>query len=174
MPTVTLRPDKNNGKEFYLLPINKIIRLEAQFKAGGVLIFQSAGLNMNSCVSHGCRGVWINILDASNNTILHMSIRRGEGSLIFNDFNRGWGRQQDVPLKGLFKEPNPTIVFYDNGDRYQVMIDYLIVAYFEKRTKEDGVAVVYGKDPEQVSPFSNTLAMTAYTSFSDLITRVTS
>ncbi|EDR07501.1 uncharacterized protein LACBIDRAFT_298427 [Laccaria bicolor S238N-H82] len=44
MPTNTLRPDKNNGKEFYLLPIHETIRLEAPFKANGVLIFQSAAM----------------------------------------------------------------------------------------------------------------------------------
>lgn len=80
-----------------------------------------------------------------------------------------------MPMKGLFfKEPNPTIVIYDNGDRYQVMVDYVTVAYFEKRIKEAGVAVSYDMDIDQVSPFSNTLAMTAYTSFADVITRVTS
>ena len=178
MPTDTLRPDKNlNGKKFYLLPIHKTIRLETQFKADGVLIFQSAGLNMDSCVSPNTEGVWINILDASNNSILHMSIRWGQGTIAFNHLrasNNQWGWEQRVPLEGLFKEPNPTIVIYDHGDRYQVMVDYHTVAYFEKRIKKDGVAVVYNKDPDQVSPFSNTLAMTAYTSFADVITRVKS
>jgi hypothetical protein len=44
MPTDTLRPDKNNGKKFYVLPIHETIRLETEFKAGGVLIFQLAFL----------------------------------------------------------------------------------------------------------------------------------
>jgi hypothetical protein len=177
MPTETLRPDKNSGKKFYLLPIHETIRLEAQFKAGGVLIFQSAGFHMDSCVSRNAEGVWINILDSSNNSILHMSIRRGEGTIAFNHLlasNNQWGGEERVPLEGLFKEPNPTIVICDNGDRYQVMVDYVFVAYFEKRIWEDGIAVVYDKDPDQVSPLSNTLAMTAYTSFADVITRVTS
>ena len=70
-------------------------------------------------------------------------------------------------MKGIFKEPNPTIVIYDNGDRYQVMIDYITFAYFEKRIKEDGVAVAYGKDMEQFL-FSKTLVMIAYTSYADV------
>ena len=58
MPTDTLCPDKNlNGKKFYLLPIHETIRLETQFKADGVLIFQSAGLNMDSCISRNTEGV---------------------------------------------------------------------------------------------------------------------
>jgi len=177
MPTGTLRPNENHGKKFYLLPIHGTIRLESQFKANGVLVFQSVGLNMDSCISRHNEGVWINILSASNNVILHMSVRRAQGSIAFNDNiarNNQWGSEQRVLLKGLFKEPNPTIVIYDHGDRYQVMVDYVTVAYFEKRIKEDGVAVVYNKDRDQVSPFSNTLAVTAYTSFSDVITRVTS
>ncbi|KIJ99635.1 hypothetical protein K443DRAFT_679812 [Laccaria amethystina LaAM-08-1] len=175
MPTETLRPDKNNGKKFYIVPIHETIRLEAPFRPGGILIFQSASFNMDSCVSRNGEGVWINILDASNNTILHMSIRRGEDTIFFCDCkNNHWGREQRVPLKGLFKEPNPTIVIYDHGDRYQVMVDYVTVTHYEKQIKKDCIAVVYDKDPDQVSPFSNTLAMTAYTSFADVITRVTS
>jgi hypothetical protein len=171
-----LRPDRNNGKKFYLLPIHETIRLEAQFKAGGVLIFQSAGLHMDSCLSRkGGVRVWINILDASNNYLLHFSIRPSEDSILFNHFiaNNHWGREQRVSMKGLFKEPNPTIVIYDSGDRYQLMVDYITFAYFEKRIKEDGVAVAYGKDMDQFL-FSNTLAMTAYTSFADVVTRVPS
>ena len=176
MPTDTLRPDKNDGKKFYLLPVHEIIRLEAPFKTDGVLILQSASLNMDSWVFRN-NGVWINILGASNNEILHMSIRWGHGTIAFNHHiasNDQWGSEHRVPLKGLFKEPNPTIIFYDHGDRYQVMVDYVTVAYFEKRIKEDGVAVVYGQERNQVFAFSNTLAMTAYTSFADVITRVTS
>ncbi|EDR07500.1 galectin [Laccaria bicolor S238N-H82] len=170
------RHSQNNGKNFYLLPIYETIRLEAPLKAGGVLIFQSSGLNMDSCRSRkGGVRVWINILDASNNYV-HFSIRPNENSILFNHFsNNQWGREERMPMKGLFfKEPNPTIVIYDNGDRYQVMVDYVTVAYFEKRIKEAGVAVSYDMDIDQVSPFSNTLAMTAYTSFADVITRVTS
>ena len=104
MPTDTLRPDKNlNGKKFYLLPIHETIRLETQFKADGVLIFQSASLNMDSCVSRNTEGVWINILDASNNSILHMSIRRGQGTIAFNHLiasNNQWGWEHTITETG--------------------------------------------------------------------------
>ena len=105
-----------------------------------------------------------------------MNIRPGQGFFVFSARmgNGFWGSVQTVPLKGLFKGPNPTIVLYDHGDRYQVMVDYVTVAYFEKRIKQDGIAVNYDQDPHQASPSSNTLAITAYASFSDVITRVTS
>ena len=125
---------------------------------------------MDPCLSRkGGVRVWINILDASNNYV-QFSIRPSEDSILFNHFiasKNQWGREERVPMKGIFKEPNPTIVIYDNGDRYQVMIDYITFAYFEKRIKEDGVAVAYGKDMEQFL-FSKTLVMIAYTSYADV------
>ena len=83
--------------------------------------------------------------------------------------NGTWGKEERVPLKGLFVGLNTTITVYDHGDRYQVLIDYKTIHYFVKRIKENGNAVLYSINPDQISPFSDTLAVTTYDSFANII-----
>ena len=49
------------------------------------------------------------------------------------------------------------------------MIDYKNIYYFVKRIQKNGTAVLYSINPHQISPFSDTLAMTTYDSFADII-----
>ena len=83
---------------------------------------------------------------------------------------RPWGTEERVPLKGLFGNvPNTTISVYDHGDRFQVLIDYKTIYYFVKRIQKNGTAVLYSINPDQISPFSDTLAVTTYDSFANII-----
>jgi len=78
--------------------------------------------------------------------------------------------QGSLHLKGLFVNGlNTTITVYDHGDRFQVLIDYNTVHYYVKRIQENGTAVSYTINANQVSPFSDTLAVTTYDSFASII-----
>ena len=158
---------------FYLLPITQTVTLKTPFKAENIIVFQSAKLDLTPSPGPGIDNTAVNILDALGDVLLHVSIRRKEDAIVLNSkpANGPWGTEERVPLKGLFVSdaPNTTITVYDHGDRFQVLIDYKTIYYFVKRIKENGNAVLYYINPDQVSPFSDTLAVTTYDSFANII-----
>ena len=157
---------------FYLLPITQTVTLKTPFKAENIIVFQSAKLDLTPSTGPGIDNTAVNILDALGDVLLHISIRRKEDAIVLNSrpANGIWGQEERVPLKGLFVDaPNTTITVYDHGDRYQVLIDYKTIYYFVKRIKENGNAVLYSINPDQISPFSDTLAVTTYDSFANII-----
>ena len=157
---------------FYLLPITQTVTLKTPFKAENIIVFQSAKLDLTPSTGPGIDNTAVNILDALGDVLLHISIRRKEDAIVLNSrpANGIWGQEERVPLKGLFVDaPNTTITVYDHGDRYQVLIDYKTIYYFVKRIQKNGTAVLYSINPDQISPFSDTLAVTTYDSFANII-----
>ena len=157
---------------FYLLPITKTVTLKSEFKAEDIIVFQSAKLDLTPSTGPGIDNTAVNILDAAGDVLLHVSIRRKEDAIVLNSkpADGPWGTEERVPLKGLFGNvPNTTISVYDHGDRFQVLIDYKTIYYFVKRIQKNGTAVLYSINPDQISPFSDTLAVTTYDSFANII-----
>lgn len=157
---------------FYLLPITQTVTLKSQFKAENIIVFQSAKLDLTPSTGPGIDNTAVNILDAAGDILLHVSIRRAENAIVFNSLpvNGAWGTEERVTLRGLFGNGlNTTITIYDHGDRFQILIDYKTVHYYAKRIQANGTAISYAINPGQISPFSNTLSVTTYDSFANII-----
>ena len=157
---------------FYLLPITESVTLKSEFKAENIIVFQSAKLDLTPSTGSGLDNTAVNILDAAGDYLLHISIRRKENAIVLNSKTAGgaWGKEERVTLEGRFVNGlNTTIAVYDHGDRFQVLIDYNTIHYYDKRILENGAAVSYTINADQVSPFSDTLAVTTYEAFANIV-----
>ncbi|KAF8245496.1 hypothetical protein K440DRAFT_651641 [Wilcoxina mikolae CBS 423.85] len=141
---------------FYLLPLTQTIALENKFKAHGIYVFQFALLDLNP--SSVADNNSVNLMD-SGDFLLHISIRREAGVIVFNT----------VDLLGRFVGPTTTITIYVHGDRYHILCDYHTVHYYNKRIKKNATSVAYLIGPNQTSPFSTPLAVTTYNSMGNRV-----
>ncbi|KAH7931246.1 hypothetical protein BV22DRAFT_7019 [Leucogyrophana mollusca] len=156
----------------YLLPITTAVTLKNEFKAEGIVDFQSSKLDLNpsSAGTNQIDNTSVNLLSAKNDCLLHVSIRRAENAIVFNahEADKDWGKEERVELKGAFVGPDTVITICDHGDRYQILTDYHTVHYFNKRISGNANQLSYMINKNQVSPFSDTLACQVYGSFADI------
>lgn len=157
---------------FYLLPLSQTVNLKSEFIADGIIVFQSATLDLNPSKTgtNTIDNTAVNLLNSGDN-LLHISIRRPENAIVFNTLpaNGNWGTEERVTLQGKFVGPNTTITVYDHGDRYQILCDYHTVHYYTKRIKKNVTSVSYTINQGQTPPFSNPLAVTTYSSMDKLV-----
>lgn len=80
----------------------------------------------------------ISIKDAVGNIIFHVSIRRGQGQIIFNAKIKGsWGEEERIKLDRRFRlNEGATIMIHDQGEGYEVWIDWVHAIWFSKRIKD--------------------------------------
>ena len=155
---------------FHFLNIGKTIRLKNEFKAGGIVVFRSATLDLHPAPSEsGHDNPSVNVV-RGDNILLHIAIRRTENAFVFNSKPTGgeWGHEERKPLKDAFKRKQTSIIVYDHGDRFQVLIDYNTIIYYKKRIAGNSDGFSYYVDAT-LSPFSNPLVVSVYTSLAGII-----
>ncbi|KAF8244381.1 Galectin-3 [Wilcoxina mikolae CBS 423.85] len=157
---------------FYLLPLTETISLNTDFQADGIIVFQSATLDLNPSQTgtNTIDNTAVNLLH-SGDYLLHVSIRRRENAIVFNSraANGNWGTEERETLDGRFVGPNTTITVYDHGDRYQILFDYHTVHYYNKRIQKNADSISYTINQGQTPPFSNPLAVTTYSTMPELV-----
>lgn len=86
----------------------------------------------------------ISIMDAENDTIFHISIRRAQGQIIFNaKFGGSWGEEERIDIDRRFNsEDGATILIHDQGDGFEVSIDWVHAIWFAKRA--------HGRTPQSI------------------------
>ncbi|CAG8897232.1 unnamed protein product [Penicillium egyptiacum] len=79
----------------------------------------------------------ISIMDAKNDTIFHISIRQGQGQIIFNSkFGGSWGEEEGIDIDRRFdSEDGATILIHGQGEGFEVSIDRVHAIWFSKRTQ---------------------------------------
>jgi hypothetical protein len=114
-----------------------------------------------------------NLLDKAGDILLHISFRRPENAIVFNTCpkNGGWGKEERVTLSGTFIGADTTVTVYDHGNRYQILIDYHTVHYYEKRINQPTSCVSYTINENQTPPFSNPIAVSTYSSLAKIMAR---
>lgn len=114
----------------------------------------------------------ISLTDAANNTVFHMSIRRGPGVIIFNaKIDGSWGKEEQIALNHRFRaEEGASIMIHDQGEGYEVWIDWVHAVWFPKPVKDQTpVAIWYGLgDEEGTSVLSDELDVRTYPSMKAL------
>ena len=116
----------------------------------------------------------LSITNMDGHVVFHLSIRRTEGKIILNTkpANGQWGPEVRLTLEGRFKEKDEaTILIHDQGEGYEIFIDWTHVYWFEKRIKETAPkAIHYGlyDGQEATSVLAPKLRVFTYPSMKDL------
>ncbi|KAF8460917.1 galectin [Kalaharituber pfeilii] len=153
---------------FYLLKLGGALTLSNAVQADGIVIFQSAFVDVRSCPVGD--NTSFNLLNRSGDCLLHITFRRPKNVIVFNArrHDGGWGSQESIPLAGAFKTDGlATVTVYDHGDRYQILIDGRTVHYFQKRFHDAATQVSYGTDASP-PPFSDPVAVTQFQNIGEL------
>lgn len=156
---------------FYHIPLTKTVALNSELKKDGIVIFQSSKLDLNPSPT-GKKNpdiTWLSLLNGGD-SLLCITIRRAQNTIGFNScLNKQWGTMETITLHGLFKNNDPTIMVYDHGNTFQILIDYHTVKYYTKRSPKTVTALGYSVYSEHVSAFSNPIAVNTYSSMAKLL-----
>lgn len=114
----------------------------------------------------------ISITDANNDIILHISIRRVQGQIIFNSKIGGsWGEEERIEIDRRFEnEEGATILIHDQGEGFEVSLDWIHAIWFDKRVKGSTPQTIWYDlgDKEGTSIFSEDLEVRTYPSMKAL------
>lgn len=114
----------------------------------------------------------ISITNASNEAIFHISIRRKQGEIIFNAKIHGsWGVEDRISLDNRFRvDEGATILIHDQGNGYEVWIDWVHAIWFAKRGDESTPKTIsYGLgDDEGTSVLAEEIQVRTYPSMKAL------
>ncbi|KAF9236893.1 galectin, partial [Melanogaster broomeanus] len=147
----------------YTLKLGGDVGLNVDLTTDGIITFRSASHDVSSGSSGDQTSV--NLNDSDGNRVLHLSFRRSQNLIVFNHKKNGtWGTEERVALGGKFFKPDTTVMVYDHGDRFQILIDYRTVHYFTKRITASVRSVSYFCNQGQTPVFSNTMQVIAYSS----------
>ncbi|KAF8630102.1 hypothetical protein AX17_005498 [Amanita inopinata Kibby_2008] len=154
---------------FNLVNLNSNVSLAQPFTSEGIINVQSTSNNIQSVTGY----IRLLLLNDNSDQILHMSIRPSQNEIVFNSRTASgpFGPEQKVPLTGLFQSQTPTVTFYDHSDRFQVMVDFKTIIYYNKRSSLTGTVTRVGYEADSTSFLSNPLGVTPYTSFADVYPR---
>ncbi|KAL4879315.1 hypothetical protein BJY04DRAFT_220171 [Aspergillus karnatakaensis] len=157
------------------LLVNSSLPFKETLKADSVVVIDSASLNLTpnreSGVFDNTQFWFSDGQDGDGDIVFLLSIRRAEGVIVFNTkIGNSWGEEVRVPLERRFKQAGvSTILVHDQGDGYEVFIDWRHVTWFEKRDKEKvAKSVSYTVNERQESVWARELKVKVYGSMKAL------
>ena len=151
--------------------MNTKLPLKKELDIDGVILIDSTKLNMDKASGSDIDNTAFNLLDSSNSDILlHFSVRRAEGQIVFNTTQNGqWGKEVRIPLENRFRSSTPSIMVHDQGDGFEVFIDWMHAIWFEKRDRTKKVKVIsYSVNKDQSPVWSHELKIRVFDSFKEL------
>lgn len=155
------------------LKVNSSLPFKETLKADGVVIIDSTSLNLTPAKTTGIDNTQVFFNEGKNgdgDILFLLSIRRAEKQIVFNTkINNAWGKEVRVPLENRFKGKNPSILVHDQGDGYEVFIDWRHVAFFEKRAEgKVAQSVSYTVNEGQSPVWSSDLKVKVYGSMKEV------
>ncbi|OQD96201.1 hypothetical protein PENVUL_c096G02586 [Penicillium vulpinum] len=125
------------------LALHSSLRFQQTLKADSVILIESSSVDPVK-PNDGIDMTQISITDAENDTIFHISIRRAQGQIIFNSRLGGsWGEEERIDIgRRLDNEDGATILIHDQGEGFEVSINWVHAIWFAKR--------VQGRTPESI------------------------
>ncbi|KAL3477040.1 hypothetical protein BJX99DRAFT_270192 [Aspergillus californicus] len=123
------------------LPINSFLSFKEDLSDDSVVIIDSVSLNLSpgESTAGGIDNTqfWFSDSETGDGNILFLlSIRRAEHQIVFNTcFNNTWGTEVRVPLDERFRDTQPSILIHDQGDGYEVFIDWRHLAWLKKKDR---------------------------------------
>lgn len=151
------------------LPLRGSLPLKAPLESDGVIILDAPKLDLEKAVTSTIDNTQVQFKSGSD-TLLVISFRRAEGEIVFNArLQRSWGEEVRVSLDNRFKTQTPTILVHDQGDGYEVLIDWVHVIWFEKRAKEKKITLLtYGVNESQNPVLGDGLKVKVFPSLKQL------
>ncbi|KAJ5408780.1 hypothetical protein N7509_002663 [Penicillium cosmopolitanum] len=155
------------------LKINTNRKFKESLKADAVVLIDSNSLNLTPAKTKGIDNTQFYFTDGNNddgNILFLLSIRRAENAIVFNSrIDNNWGKEVRVSLEGRFRTDKPSILVHDQGDGYEVFIDWKHVLWFEKRAKDKiAKTISYTVNDGQKSVLSAGLNVKVYSSMASL------
>ncbi|KAJ5346417.1 hypothetical protein N7541_008899 [Penicillium brevicompactum] len=153
------------------LPLHGSLRFRQTLKTDSVILLEASSVDLVASDTP-VDMTWVSITDDLNDVILHFSIRRGESQIIFNSkLDGSWGEEERITLGHRFSnEEGATILIHDQGEGFEVWIDWVHAIWFAKRAKgRTPEAIRYGLgDKQGTSILSDELEVRTYPSMKAL------
>ncbi|KAJ5375867.1 hypothetical protein N7517_007873 [Penicillium concentricum] len=125
------------------LPLHGSLRFQQTLKADSVILLDSSSVDPVK-PDDGIDMTQILIMDAENDLMFHISIRRVQGQIIFNaKIGGSWGPEEPIDIDRRFNSKDgATILIHDQGEGFEVSIDWIHAIWFAKRAQ--------GRTPESI------------------------
>lgn len=127
---------------------------------------------MDKASGAGIDNTGVTLHDSAKNSdvVLHISVRRAEGQIVLNSTHSGqWGKEVRISLENRFRSSTPSIMIMDQGDGFEVFIDWVHAVWFEKRGKTKKVkAISYMVNKDQSPVWSHELKVRVFDSMKEL------
>ncbi|KAK2803509.1 hypothetical protein FQN50_006944 [Emmonsiellopsis sp. PD_5] len=160
--------DAHPGARVETLPplgLGQHIPIARDLEQNNVIVISSTSIN--TAVPKGTDHTNFSFYSLWGDALLHISLRRVEGQIVFNTcIGGGWGGEERISLQSSFKQPSPTIFVQDQGDSFGIYIDGAQVQSFGKRAKDKLVKSIayYLDNPSVGSMLSDPLQVKIYSS----------
>lgn len=130
--------------------LHETLSFPRQLKPDSVILVESASVNLVA-PTVDIDMTQISITDDQDDTLLHLSIRRRQDEIIFNSkIDGSWGAEEIIDLGNRFRvDEGATILIHDQGEGYEVWIDWVHAIWFAKRVQDrTPKAIWYGLGDE--------------------------
>ncbi|QSS48849.1 photo-regulated tyrosinase [Histoplasma capsulatum var. duboisii H88] len=153
------------------LHLNSSLDLKSDLTADGVIILDSTSVDLNQIQTDTIDNTQVTFKNG-NDTLFLISFRRAEGQIVFNTNLGGkWGPEERVSLDGKLKQPQAAIMVHDQGEGFEVSIDFVHVAWFKKRDPRPIKTLRYGTNKNQKPVLADVLKVSVYPSMQKVFTR---
>lgn len=155
------------------LKVNSSLAFKGPFGPDAVVIIDSSSLDMTPAKTSGIDNTQVFFSEnkeGDGDILFLLSFRRSENQIVLNTrLNDSWGKEVRASLEDRFKGTAPSILIHDQGDGYEIFLDWRHLTWFEKREK-DKVAnsVSYKVNEGQTSMLSPALKIRVYASMKDV------
>ncbi|EEH20603.2 hypothetical protein PABG_02834 [Paracoccidioides brasiliensis Pb03] len=152
-----------------LLRLGTSVDLKEDFTADSVLIFDSSKVDLNPIVTDTIDNTQLTFTNGSD-TLFLISFRRAEGQIVFNTNLKGkWGAEQRIDLAGRLTNTALSIMVNDQGEGFEVSLDFVHAAWFPKRDPRPIKTVHYGVNKNQNPVLSDVLKVSVYPSLKKIL-----
>ncbi|KAJ5646047.1 hypothetical protein N7490_002419 [Penicillium lividum] len=157
------------------LKVNSHLPFQKPLAADAVVILDSASLNLTPAKITG-NGIdntqvfFTESKEGKGDILFLLSFRRSENQIVLNTLiNNAWGKEVRVPLENRFKGTTPSILIHDQGDGYEVFVDWRHLVWFEKRAKDKtATSVSYSVNESQSPVLGTALKVKVYGSMKEV------
>jgi hypothetical protein len=155
------------------LRVGSHLPFKETLNADGVVIIDSSGLNLTPWKGSGIDNTQLSLHEGKKgdgNTLFLISMRRAEKEIVFNTkIDDKFGKEVRVSLDNRFKGKTPSILIHDQGDGYEVFIDWRHVLFFEKRADgKTAQSISYSVNQGQTPVWSSDLKVKVYASMKEV------
>ncbi|PGH12901.1 hypothetical protein AJ79_04001 [Helicocarpus griseus UAMH5409] len=146
------------------LRLGTSVNLKQDFVFDSVIILDSTKVDLNPIITDTIDNTQVTFKNG-NDILFLVSFRRAEGQIVFNTNLGGkWGAEQRVDLAGRLKKSTTSIMVHDQGEGFEVFLDFVHLAWFQKRDQRPIKTVSYGVNKNQKAVLSDVLKVSVYPS----------